>query len=245
MGSSTKDLGACLLQLKELIRDSENKHLQAVIDKDDYLTTFIIGRKYNVKYAFETAKGLMAVKHGKFKQIFDLPSESVRHVLESGFFGTLKHRDEHGRRIAFMRIAKLDIKTMEFDEIMRTAILLLDHYWYDHSTAESGQIFIMDYTGYNFAIFTRYSFNQKLNFLQLFLNNYPSKVKGAHLLNNPKLVGMTYSLIRPLLPEKLKKRIFLHGHDRDNLLQHFDPNILPKWMGGNLTDEEAIDTLPH
>ncbi len=32
----------------------------------------------------------------------------------------------------FLYTAKLDIKKMEFDEILRTAILLVDHFWYDY-----------------------------------------------------------------------------------------------------------------
>lgn len=58
---------------------------------------------------------------------------------------------------------------MEFDEILRTAILMVENYWYEHETIDKGQVFIIDYSGYNFSIFTRYSFNQKLSFAQLFL----------------------------------------------------------------------------
>jgi hypothetical protein len=169
----------------------------------------------------------MNAKHGKYKDVYDMPPESVRHVIESGFFGVLKHKDSKGRMIGFMRIrnkslinkillykvlinsflAKLDIKSMEFDELMRTAILFVENYWYDRMMIEKGQTFIIDYTGYNFTIFTRYSFTQKLNFAMLFLNNYPTRFKEAHVYNNPRLVGYTYQLIKPFLPEKLKKRV--------------------------------------
>jgi len=237
-----KELAGCLVELKQLIRNSEDNYLNEVIEQDEFLKTFIIGRKYKVRVAFDTAKGFMAAKHGKYREIFDMPPESVRHIIESGFFGALKHRDEKGRVICFMRIPKLDIKSMEFDEILRTAILFCEHFWYDHVAIENGQVFIIDYSSYNFSTFTRYSFNQKLNFAMLFLNNYPTKIKEAHICNNPKLVGVTYSLIKPFLPEKLRKRIFLHAHNPDNLLKHFSPDILPTWLGGSLADEEAIDS---
>ncbi|OXA60297.1 retinaldehyde-binding protein 1 [Folsomia candida] len=236
-----EELDKCLVELKELIRDSEDKYLNAFINEDEYLKTFIVGRKFNVQNAFDTAKSFMAAKHGKYRNVFEMSPQSVSHVIESGFFGTLKHRDDKGRLIGFMRIPKLDIKRMEFDEILRTAILMVENYWYEHETIDKGQVFIIDYSGYNFSIFTRYSFNQKLSFAQLFLNNYPTKIKEVHIYNNPKLVGITYSLIRPFLPEKLRKRIFLHGHNQENLLNHFSPDILPKWMSGNLSDKEAID----
>jgi len=232
----------CLVEFKQLIRESGDKHLLAVIEEDDFLMTFIVGRKYLVSYAFDTAKNYMAAKHDKYKPIFDMPVSSVRHIIESGFFGVLKHRDAEGRIVCFLRISNLDIKTMEFDEITRAAILLVDTFWYDHDAVESGQVVIIDYSGYSFTIFKRYSFSQKLNFALLFLHNYPSKFKAAHVYNNPKLVGYTYSLIKPFLPEKLKKRIFLHAYHKENLLQHFSPDMLPQWMGGTLTDEEALDT---
>ena len=98
---------------------------------------------------------------------------------------------------------------MEFDEITRAATLLIDHLWYDRGVSEAGQVFILDYSGYNFSIFKRYSFMQKLNFVTLFLSNYPTKFKEVHIYNNPKLVSYTYSLIRPFLPEKLRNRVSL------------------------------------
>lgn len=69
---------------------------------------------------------------------------------------------------------------------------------------------LIDYACYNLTIFRRYSFKQKLSFAQLFLNNYPTKIKEVHVINNPKLVGITYSLIRPFLPEKLRKRVSIY-----------------------------------
>jgi hypothetical protein len=231
----------CLSELKQLIRESDNEHLKAVVNNDEYLRTFVVGRKYNVNHAFDTAKGHMNARHGKYRELYSMPPSSVRHVLESGFFGVLKNRDPQGRLIGFMRIPKLDIKTMEFDDIFRAAVLIVDSFWYDRTISEKGQIFIVDYSGYNLSIFTKYSFNQKLNFALLFLNNYPTRFKEAHIYNNPRIVSYTYSLIKPFLPEKLRKRIFLHGHNRALLHDKISPDILPQSMGGNLTDEEAID----
>jgi hypothetical protein len=35
--------------------------------------------------------------------------------------------------------------------------------------------------------------------------------------------------------------MFLHNDDLDALHEHVSPDILPEWLGGKLTDEEALD----
>jgi hypothetical protein len=49
----------------------------------------------------------MNVRHGKYRELYSMPPSSVRHILESGFFGVLKNRDREGRVIGFMRIRKI------------------------------------------------------------------------------------------------------------------------------------------
>jgi hypothetical protein len=33
----------------------------------------------------------------------------------------------------------------------------------------------------------------------------------------------------------------MHGDDYGSLHEHVSPNILPTWLGGNLSDDEAVD----
>jgi hypothetical protein len=36
-------------------------------------------------------------------------------------------------------------------------------------------------------------------------------------------------------------QVFFHGSDLSSLHEHISPEILPTWLGGKLSDEEAID----
>lgn len=55
--------------------------------------------------------------------------QSVSHVIESGFFGTLKHRDDKGRLIGFMRIRRF--LTINFHENCEN-LVLTDWILYNH-----------------------------------------------------------------------------------------------------------------
>jgi len=77
-----------------------------VLHDEKFLRTFVIGRKYNVKHAFETVKAYLRSKTVKHRDIYEIQPDSVRHVLESGFIGMLRHPDHLGRPIGFMRFGK-------------------------------------------------------------------------------------------------------------------------------------------
>ncbi|OXA60298.1 Clavesin-1 [Folsomia candida] len=196
----------CLVQLKNTIKRSNDPLLLTVLDNDAFLNAFLVGRKFNVCRTFETVKGYLITKHVKQTKIFRMKPHSVRHVLESGFIGLLKNRDHLGRVIGFVRCTKLDLKTMECADIARAVILLGESLWENvDDMMRNGQVGILDYSGYNFSVMTRYSFSDKLTFLNIFL-------------------------------------FLMHGSNYSGLHEHISPKILPTWLGGELSDEDAIDT---
>ncbi|XP_021946295.1 clavesin-1 [Folsomia candida] len=233
----------CLVQLKNTIKRSNDPLLLTVLDNDAFLNAFLVGRKFNVCRTFETVKGYLITKHVKQTKIFRMKPHSVRHVLESGFIGLLKNRDHLGRVIGFVRCTKLDLKTMECADIARAVILLGESLWENvDDMMRNGQVGILDYSGYNFSVMTRYSFSDKLTFLNIFLHNYPMMIKNVHGINNPRIVQYALSLLRPFIPKKIKDRFLMHGSNYSGLHEHISPKILPTWLGGELSDEDAIDT---
>jgi hypothetical protein len=231
----------CLSELKGLIKDSKDPQLLSIVEDEEFLRIFLVGRKLNVKHAMDTAKGYLTSKYVKHPRIFQMKPKSVQHVLESGFVGFLKHRDHLGRVIAFARVPKLDLKTMECEDIVRASTLLAESLWSNMEEMRKGQIAVIDYSGYNISVMTRYSLGDKITFMNVFWQNYPMQVKGVHAVNNPRIVSYAYSIIRPFIPKKVKERLMMHGSDMESLHKYISPDILPAWLGGNLSDEEAVD----
>jgi len=227
--------------VRQSLPDSNDPLLLSVIEDDVFLRAFLVGRKLNVKHAFETIRGYLISRHVKHVKIYRMKPRSVRHVLESGFIGVLKNRDSLGRVIGFVRCPKLDIKTMEVEDIVRSIIFLAETLFPNPELMKHGQVGVLDYSGYTFSVMTRYSLADKIAFMNVFWNNYPMMIKGVHAVNNPRIVSYAYSLLRPFIPKKVKERLRMHGNDFASLHEYLPADILPTWLGGELSDEDAIN----
>ncbi|GFS78455.1 CRAL-TRIO domain-containing protein, partial [Nephila pilipes] len=62
----------------------------------------------------------------------------------------------------------------------------------------------------------------------------PCRVKGIHFINEPFYISLFFNIIKGFISEKLRKRIHLHGANKESLHQHIPADILPEELGGNL-----------
>lgn len=58
------------------------------------------------------------------------------------------------------------------------------------------------------------------------------RIKGVHVIDQPKIFNMVFALFKPFLREKLRSRIHFHGSDRASLHSHVAPKCLPARYGG-------------
>lgn len=65
-------------------------------------------------------------------------------------------------------------------------------------------------------------------------DSVPLRIKGIHIVNQPKIFNIVFALFKPFLREKLRKRIIFHGSDRDSLHVHISPKCLPLAYGGTI-----------
>uniref|UniRef100_A0A8C9FVW3 Clavesin-2 n=1 Tax=Pavo cristatus TaxID=9049 RepID=A0A8C9FVW3_PAVCR len=65
-------------------------------------------------------------------------------------------------------------------------------------------------------------------------DSFPARFGGIHFVNQPWYIHALYTVIRPFLKEKTRKRIFLHGNNLNSLHQLIHPEILPSEFGGML-----------
>jgi len=65
-------------------------------------------------------------------------------------------------------LAKLDLKTMECEDIVRASTLLAEALWSNIEEMRKGQIAVVDYSGYNISVMTRYSLGDKITFMNVF-----------------------------------------------------------------------------
>uniref|UniRef100_A0ACB8FDY4 Clavesin-1 n=1 Tax=Sphaerodactylus townsendi TaxID=933632 RepID=A0ACB8FDY4_9SAUR len=66
------------------------------------------------------------------------------------------------------------------------------------------------------------------------LDSFPARFGGVHFVNQPWYIYALYTLIKPFLKDKTRKRIFLHGNNLNSLHQLIHPDCLPSEFGGTL-----------
>ncbi|KAG8133637.1 hypothetical protein E2320_011449, partial [Naja naja] len=65
-------------------------------------------------------------------------------------------------------------------------------------------------------------------------DSFPARFGGIHFVNQPWYIHALYTLIKPFLKDKTRKRIFLHGNNLNSLHQLIHPDCLPSEFGGTL-----------
>ncbi|KAK1904457.1 Alpha-tocopherol transfer protein [Dissostichus eleginoides] len=75
----------------------------------------------------------------------------------------------------------------------------------------------------------------------LWQDSFPLKVRGIHLVNEPMFFQPVFAMIRPFLPDKIRKRIHMHGADfKETLSDFFSPSVLPPEYGGEGPGIEGV-----
>ncbi|XP_076348393.1 alpha-tocopherol transfer protein-like [Tachypleus tridentatus] len=104
----------------------------------------------------------------------------------------------------------------------------------DTVTQENGIAAIIDLRGFGLCHFRQLSPNHTRQIISLIQDCFPARFNAIHFVNESNLFGVMFNLVKPLLSEKLKKRIHFHGTNFRSLHQHIPADILPSDYGGNL-----------
>ncbi|XP_035740122.1 alpha-tocopherol transfer protein-like isoform X1 [Vespa mandarinia] len=68
----------------------------------------------------------------------------------------------------------------------------------------------------------------------------PCRLKNIHIINQPFIANVIFTIFKPFLSEKFYKRIFFHGTNREKLINMIGRKALPKEYGGLELSESPI-----
>ncbi|XP_076348147.1 alpha-tocopherol transfer protein-like [Tachypleus tridentatus] len=117
------------------------------------------------------------------------------------------------KRTFLISVGLWNTSKYDANEIFRTNMMCLEMAVRDTVTQENGIAAIIDLRGFGL---------------------FPARFNAIHFVNESNLFGVMFNLVKPLLSEKLKKRIHFHGTNFRSLHQHIPADILPSDYGGNL-----------
>ncbi|GIY10303.1 clavesin-2 [Caerostris extrusa] len=106
-----------------------------------------------------------------------------------------------------------------------------------------GVTFIVDYKGFGMRTLFEHTPGRVKIFVESLLGS-PLRFKGFHIVNHPPVFSVIFNMAYPLLPKKIRDRLFLHPNDNWKSLHSQVPaDILPEQYGGKLKQSSMINAL--
>ncbi|XP_034239925.1 clavesin-2-like [Thrips palmi] len=163
------------------------------------------------------------IKYGKFMSI------GISKELTPGLRRVLvaRNRSEEQTEEDFSRMCRLNL--LKADALIRMDVNAGYEVVLDQSDFTPGNVRLLIL-----------GLNVLKTFLACVLGSVPARVNHVHIINSPSSFRTAFSLLQPLLKEKLKNRVTLH-EDLKSLYSHVPPQYLPKDLGGDLPSCEEME----
>lgn len=120
------------------------------------------------------------------------------------------------------------------DEVFKGCVLFLEAAMLEPETQVHGAVVIFDMDGLSLQQTWQFTPPFAKRIVDWLQDSVPLRIKGIHIVNQPKIFQMVFALFKPFLREKLRNRIIFHGTDRDSLHKQIEPQCLPTCYDGTI-----------
>jgi len=228
-----ENVRAGLEELRQLLK--EDKELRTPYENDAYLIRFLRPCKFYPQSAYDMVKRYYGFKV-KHKNHYDglMPSKE-RNIFESNILTVCPNRDQHGRRILILELGKKwNHKKVTLDEVFKGCVMFLEAAMLEPETQICGAVVIFDMEGLSMQQVWQFSPPFAKRIVDWLQDSVPLRIKNIHIINQPTIFNMVFTLFKPFLREKLRSRIIFHGWDRESLHNYMNPKCLPECYGGSV-----------
>jgi len=150
-----------------------------------------------------------------------------------------------GAGIAIIRLQWFpSVDELEWEDVIKTCVVMGESVWNEEHLELNGIEMIVDCSKSSWKLAVKaMSIKYAWMCLNLFLDAFPARYRKLHLINLPFFISPMKKFVEMLLPEKFIKRIIMHPGDFKTLLDHYPKEILPQWLHGTLSEEEAYNDI--
>jgi len=192
----------------EDIRDSR------VEQTDEFLLAFVRGKRCNIEKVFKCLQNYVYVRKVKYNKFFkSLTPNGLEYLFDRKvhprFCGVLKNTDPEGRIVGCVMASKINPRVQKGEDVMKAIIIAGQDLLHCDKGPRNGVVVVADAAGFGFRHARELTLPRIYMILQTFLSAYPVKYKGFHIMNNAYLFDTILSLIKQLLPKKLRDRVSL------------------------------------
>uniref|UniRef100_A0A3B3IEW7 Alpha-tocopherol transfer protein n=1 Tax=Oryzias latipes TaxID=8090 RepID=A0A3B3IEW7_ORYLA len=201
---------------------------------DGFLLKFLRARDFDVELSLKLLLNYLRWRRDSPEISSCLSPSSVLGLLHMSYHAVLPQRDHAGSRVLIYRIGQWNTKDWSPYQVFRVSLMTSEIISMETETQRRGLKAIFDLQGWSLghALQINPSLAKKISCV--LSDSFPLKVRGIHLVNEPRFFRPVFAMIRPFLPEKIKQRIHMHGADFHSDLRHFfHPHVLPPEYGGH------------
>lgn len=199
-----------------------------------FLLRFLRVRKHSQLLAKETLENYWTIKT-KCPEWFanlDPADETLQELMRTCFYYAPTKLDSQGRRILIEQIGKLDMDVIKkkygVDNVFRTMVLICDWLNRDENVQVNGLVVFLDCTDMTMRHHLNLmNMDNGKKMMQFYQNSLPGRMKGMHMYKEPPFFDAVWELFKPLMREKTRNRMCLHGKNMAKVYEKVDMSVLP------------------
>ncbi|XP_052817590.1 alpha-tocopherol transfer protein-like [Mya arenaria] len=199
-----------------------------------FLLRFLRARKFSQLGARQTIENYWRVKTKSptwFKDV-DPTEKKIVEIMKTGFYVIPKTTDKYGRRVIVERLGNLDMNKVKkkwgVENIFRTICLICDWVNRDENVQVNGIIVFIDNTDVTMGHFMNMMGTENgKKIMEFYQNSLPARMKGLHMYNEPTFFDAVYALFSPLMKQKTKDRMHMHGRSLTKVYEELGMECFP------------------
>uniref|UniRef100_A0A182NUH9 CRAL-TRIO domain-containing protein n=1 Tax=Anopheles dirus TaxID=7168 RepID=A0A182NUH9_9DIPT len=224
---------AAIEELRGLLKDVEG--LVVPLDNDDWMIRFLRPCKFYAKSACELIQRYYQFKVKHWDMYNELMPSKEANIFKQNILAVFPNRDQLGRRVLLLELGKSwKHKEVTLDEVFKGCVLFLEAAMLEPETQVHGAVVIFDMDGLTLQQAWQFTPPFAMRIVDWLQDAVPLRIKGIHIINQPKIFNMVFALFKPFLREKLRSRIIFHGTDRESLYKQIAKECLPAVYGGTV-----------
>ncbi|KAK9889781.1 hypothetical protein WA026_007158 [Henosepilachna vigintioctopunctata] len=161
--------------------------------------------------------------------------------------------DKDGLPVVILPFGNLDIvgllNSVSKQDLIRSTVQVLERNL--ALAAETGNyevLVIFDMDGFNLRQYAwRPAAELVIQLIQMYEANYPETLKACFIINAPRVFAIAFNIVKKFMDAYTLSKIQIIKNDpakwKKVLLEYVDPDNLPKYYGGNLTDPDGNPKL--
>ncbi|XP_049775675.1 retinaldehyde-binding protein 1 [Schistocerca cancellata] len=228
-----ENVAEAVVALRELLRADPTLHYR---DDDDFLIRFLRPTKYYPKSAHELMKraAVFKDKHSDLLRNL-LPTDEQDAFVNHTVVNVLADRDHKDRRVLIVNCGgSWDPSKVTANQMFKLFYLIHEGAMLEPQTQVAGVVVIMDFKNMSLKQVRGLSPSFSMLLLSFIQDAMPLRLKEVHIVKQPYIFNMVFTMFKPFIREKLRNRMFFHGDKMESLHKHLDPSHLPEDYGGKL-----------